>query len=63
MIHHGRVSGIAAAWARSQDNPQVLPYVDPTTDWVRLPRRFPIEITIDDWRRRSACSMARMRAF
>ncbi len=35
--------------ARSQDNPQVLPYVDPTTDWVRLPRRFPIEITIDDW--------------
>ncbi|WGD30207.1 efflux RND transporter periplasmic adaptor subunit [Ancylobacter sp. WKF20] len=49
VIHHGRVSGIAAGVARSQDNPQVLPYVDPTTDWVRLPRRFPIEITIDDW--------------
>lgn len=49
VIHHGRVSGIAAGVARSQDNPQVLPYVDPTTDWVRLPRRFPIEVTVDDW--------------
>lgn len=49
VLHYGRISGIAAGVARSPDNPQVLPYVEPTTDWVRLPRRFPIEITIDDW--------------
>ncbi|MBB3769615.1 multidrug efflux system membrane fusion protein [Angulomicrobium tetraedrale] len=49
VIHHGRVSGIAAGISRSPSNPQVVPYVEPTTDWVRLPRRFPIEITLDDW--------------
>ncbi|GLK85138.1 HlyD family secretion protein [Ancylobacter defluvii] len=49
VVHYGRVSGIAAGVSRSPDNPQVVPYVEPTTDWVRLPRRFPIEITLDDW--------------
>lgn len=49
VLHSGHVSGIAAGVSRSPDNPQVLPYVDPTTDWVRLPRRFPIEVTLDDW--------------
>ncbi|QIB34915.1 HlyD family secretion protein [Ancylobacter pratisalsi] len=49
VIHSGRVSGIAAGVSRSPQNPEVLPYVEPTTDWVRLPRRFPIEITLDDW--------------
>lgn len=48
-IHRGRVSAIAAGVARSPDSPQVVPYVAPTTDWVRLPRRFPVEITLDDW--------------
>lgn len=48
-IHYGRVSGIAAGVSRSPNNPQVVPYVEPTTDWVRLPRRFPVEITLDDW--------------
>lgn len=49
VIHYGRVSGIAAGVARSPNNPQVVPYVEPTTDWVRLPRRFPVEVTLDDW--------------
>lgn len=49
VIHQGTVSGIAAGVARSPDNPQIVPYVEPTTDWVRLPRRFPIEITLDAW--------------
>ncbi len=49
VMHRGRVSGIAVGVARSPDSPQVVPYVEPTTDWVRLPRRFPIEITLDDW--------------
>lgn len=49
VLHEGRVSGIAGGVARSPDNPQVIPYVEPTTDWVRLPRRFPVEVTLDDW--------------
>lgn len=49
VLHYGHVSGIAAGVSRSPDNPQVMPYVDPTTDWVRLPRRFPVEVTLDDW--------------
>ena len=48
-IHSGRVSGISAGVARSADAPSVVPYVEPTTDWVRLPRRFPVEITLDQW--------------
>lgn len=49
VMHFGHVSGIAAGVSRSPNNPEVLPYVAPTTDWVRLPRRFPVEITLDDW--------------
>ena len=48
-IHSGRVSGISAGVARSADAPSVVPYVEPTTDWVRLPRRFPVEVTLDQW--------------
>jgi len=44
----GHVSGIAAGIARSDTQQPILPYVEPTTDWVRLPRRFPVEITLDD---------------
>lgn len=49
VIHRGTVTGISAGVARSLTDPQVLPYVEPSTDWVRLPRRFPVEITLDDW--------------
>jgi multidrug efflux system membrane fusion protein len=49
VLHWGRVSGIAGGVARTPDNPQVIPYVEPTTDWVRLPRRFPVEVTLDAW--------------
>ena len=43
----GTVSGIAAGIARSPDAQRIIPYVAPTTDWIRLPRRFPVEITLD----------------
>lgn len=49
VIHKGQVSGIAAGVARSPESPGIVPYVEPTTDWVRLPRRFPVEITLDAW--------------
>ena len=35
-----------AAVARHPGPTGVLPYIEPQTDWVRLPRRFPVEIDI-----------------
>jgi multidrug efflux system membrane fusion protein len=49
VIHLGRVASIAPGVARSPTAPQVLPYVAPTTDWIRLPRRFPVEVELDHW--------------
>jgi membrane fusion protein, multidrug efflux system len=44
----GTVQGIARAVARDPGPSQILPYVDPTTDWIRLARRFPVRIEIKD---------------
>jgi multidrug efflux system membrane fusion protein len=49
VLHAGRVSGIAPGVTRSPTAPQVLPYVAPSTDWIRLPRRFPVEVVLDRW--------------
>ena len=38
--------GIAAGISRSSDPPGLLPYVPPTTDWIRLQRRFPVTLTL-----------------
>lgn len=43
-FHRATVRSIAPGVARSATALEVLPYVEPTTDWVRLPRRFPVEI-------------------
>ena len=45
-IHRGTVRAAAPAVARSPGPDGVIPYVAPQTDWVRLPRRFPVEIDI-----------------
>jgi multidrug efflux system membrane fusion protein len=45
-IHRGTVRAAAPAVARSPEPEGVIPYVAPQTDWVRLPRRFPVEIDI-----------------
>jgi multidrug efflux system membrane fusion protein len=45
-IHVGRVRSLAGAVARSPMPSGVIPYVAPETDWVRLPRRVPVEIEI-----------------
>jgi multidrug efflux system membrane fusion protein len=47
-IHAGTVRSISPGVARSLDPSRVLPYVDLTTDWIRLPRRFPVEIDLGD---------------
>ncbi len=45
-IHAGTVRSISPGVARSLDASRVLPYL--TTDWIRLPRRFPMEIDLGD---------------
>jgi multidrug efflux system membrane fusion protein len=45
-FHTGKVKSIAPGISRSPQAFEVLPYVAPTTDWIRLPRRFPVEIDI-----------------
>lgn len=47
-LRRGRIEGIARAISRSPDAGQLLPYVAPTTDWVRLQRRFPVTIRLVD---------------
>ncbi len=47
-LHLGKVRSISPGVARSLDPSRVLPYVDLTTDWIRLPRRFPVEIDLGD---------------
>lgn len=46
-FHAGRVAGVARAIARDDAPDLLLPYIAPTTDWVRLRRRFPVTILLD----------------
>jgi multidrug efflux system membrane fusion protein len=48
-IHAAHVTSVAPGVSRSSTAPLTLPYVDPSTDWVRLPRRFPVELVLDRW--------------
>ena len=43
----GRVQGVGRAIAREQGPAQLLPYVAPTTDWIRLRRRLPVTVLLD----------------
>lgn len=45
-LHRARVSSLPAGVSRNQTPVAVLPYVQPETQWIRLPRRFPIEIDL-----------------
>jgi len=47
-FHVGKVKSIAPGVARSPQALEALPYVAPTTDWIRLARRFPVEIDIGE---------------
>jgi membrane fusion protein, multidrug efflux system len=48
QIHVGHIRSIAPGVARSATSSNALPYVEPTTEWIRLPRRFPVEIDLGD---------------
>jgi multidrug efflux system membrane fusion protein len=43
----GHVQGVGRAIARSEAPSQLLPYVAPTTDWIRLRRRLQVTILLD----------------
>lgn len=47
-IVRGRVKSVSRGIARSAVEPSALPYVAPITEWIRLSRRFPVEISFDD---------------
>jgi membrane fusion protein, multidrug efflux system len=47
-FYWGKVRSTAPGVARSSDPSRALPYVATETDWIRLPRRFPVEIDLGD---------------
>jgi multidrug efflux system membrane fusion protein len=47
-LHRARIAGIARGISRDPDAEKLLPYVAPTTDWIRLQRRFPVTLTLVD---------------
>lgn len=53
-VHVGTVRSIAPGIARTQEGQGALPYVPLDTDWIRLPRRFPVLIDMGDLCRNSS---------
>jgi multidrug efflux system membrane fusion protein len=47
-LHRARVTGVARGISRDAAPGRLLPYVAPTTDWIRLQRRFPVTLTLVD---------------
>ena len=48
VFHRARIAGIARGFSRDPGPEKLLPYVAPTTDWIRLQRRIPVTITLVD---------------
>ena len=46
-FHAGHVEGVGRGIAREQGPVGLLPYIAPTTDWIRLRRRLPVTILLD----------------
>lgn len=47
-LRPARVQGVGRAIARDPGPAQLLPYVAPTTDWIRLSRRLPVTLLLED---------------
>jgi multidrug efflux system membrane fusion protein len=45
-FHRAVVQGIARGISRRKTPNTLLPYVEPTTDWIRLERRFPVTLLL-----------------
>ena len=47
-LHRARIAGIGRGISREPEPAKLLPYIAPTTDWIRLQRRFPVTLTLVD---------------
>jgi membrane fusion protein, multidrug efflux system len=47
-LHRAKVAGIARGISRNPVPNRLLSYVAPTTDWIRLQRRFPVTLNLVD---------------
>ncbi len=47
-FYRARIAGIGRGISRAAGDRELLPYVAPTTDWIRLQRRFPVTIDLVD---------------
>jgi multidrug efflux system membrane fusion protein len=47
-LRRARVASVARGISRDPTAGRLLPYVAPTTDWIRLQRRFPVTLTLVD---------------
>jgi|GEM_PF-382180 len=47
-FHKARIAGIARGFSRTPGVDKLLPYVAPTTDWIRLQRRIPVTIVLEE---------------
>jgi membrane fusion protein, multidrug efflux system len=47
-LHRATIQGIARGISRQPTERKMLPYVEPTTDWIRLQRRFPVTLVLQD---------------
>jgi multidrug efflux system membrane fusion protein len=47
-FHRARITGVARGFSRDPQEPMLLPYVAPTTDWIRLQRRIPVTVVLVD---------------
>jgi len=47
-FYRARIEGIGRGISRIEGQDKLLPYVAPTTDWIRLQRRFPVTLTFID---------------
>jgi len=43
-FYRARIAGVARGISRTRTPDGLLPYVSPTTDWIRLQRRFPVTL-------------------
>lgn len=46
-FHSGKITAISKAIMREDMRQSVIPYISPNSGWIRLPRRFPVEIQMD----------------
>jgi len=49
-VHRATIQGIARGISRVEGERKLLPYVAPTTDWIRLERRFPVTLVLQEQR-------------